>query len=676
MVAVVTVLLSVHPATRLSAQCPDGSPPPCQRDFTTGRVAIDPNAVAILPFRVSGPPEAQYLREGMVDLLNIALDGVAGWRIVHPRTVLNTARAGTDLADPANATRLARAVGAGSVIIGSAVAVGPELRVQAELYDATGGQRLTAVRARGDLARPAPMVDSIVGGLAKQRLLAHTGAVRHALQEYTTTSPAALQAYLAAEQLARKAEWQEALDSLQSAIARDSTFGLAYYRLYLVRFYGGNLGGFPVADVRRAMEHLDRLPPRQRDLLLLAYAQLTGLRAEALNRAEEVEARYPDDAEAQMEVGETYFHQGLLADMPPQRAVQPLERALQLDSSFIEPYLHNVELLCLSGDTARAWARLDAGERMAPSYRNLRSLAQAMRIALRGEDPARLPRSDLGGLVAHEILRVLDHNPGRAVALADSFMAPLTTPDWPSDARRGNLGLRHLLLLALGKHAAAWNALSAAIAIDPGQEDVLRNTVLHAAVTKTHFEDGDTAALQLAARDPDPLEWSLLGWYALIRHDSTLSTSVEAALRRPDTLFSTYDEAHRTGLHGLAALAAGDSAQGRRLLESAVAVRPWVETFAGSTVPDVPFVLALAKLELRAGALESAARRLYDAFLPEALPYRAEAEELRGQIAEQRGDTASAIRAYRNFVALWKDADPVLQPRVAAARAALARLER
>jgi multidrug resistance efflux pump len=55
--------------------------------------------------------------------------------------------------------------------------------------------------------------------------------------------------------------------------------------------------------------------------------------------------------------------------------------------------------------------------------------------------------------------------------------------------------------------------------------------------------------------------------------------------------------------------------------------------------------------------------------------YRAEAEELLAQIAEQQGDTAGAMRAYGNFVDLWKDADPELQPRVAAARAALARLE-
>src|SRR5512144_420606 len=61
----------------LHAQCPDGSPPPCR---VAPHVVVDSDALVILPFRVSGPPEVQYLREGVADLLNLALDGGAGWR--------------------------------------------------------------------------------------------------------------------------------------------------------------------------------------------------------------------------------------------------------------------------------------------------------------------------------------------------------------------------------------------------------------------------------------------------------------------------------------------------------------------------------------------------------------------------------------------------------------------
>jgi tetratricopeptide (TPR) repeat protein len=45
-----------------------------------------------------------------------------------------------------------------------------------------------------------------------------------------------------------------------------------------------------------------------------------------------------------------------------------------------------------------------------------------------------------------------------------------------------------------------------------------------------------------------------------------------------------------------------------------------------------------------------------------------------GEFAEQRGDRASALGYYERFVDLWRDADPELQPEVAAARRRIAAL--
>jgi hypothetical protein len=43
-----------------------------------------------------------------------------------------------------------------------------------------------------------------------------------------------------------------------------------------------------------------------------------------------------------------------------------------------------------------------------------------------------------------------------------------------------------------------------------------------------------------------------------------------------------------------------------------------------------------------------------------------------GELYEARGDRARAAQAYQRFVALWRDADPVLQPQVAEVRRRLA----
>ncbi len=45
-----------------------------------------------------------------------------------------------------------------------------------------------------------------------------------------------------------------------------------------------------------------------------------------------------------------------------------------------------------------------------------------------------------------------------------------------------------------------------------------------------------------------------------------------------------------------------------------------------------------------------------------------------GELSEEKGDRDKAALNYSWFVDLWRDADPLLQPRVAEARRRLARL--
>ena len=45
-----------------------------------------------------------------------------------------------------------------------------------------------------------------------------------------------------------------------------------------------------------------------------------------------------------------------------------------------------------------------------------------------------------------------------------------------------------------------------------------------------------------------------------------------------------------------------------------------------------------------------------------------------GELYEAKGDITNAIKNYEEFVKLWKDADPELQPQVADIKARIARL--
>jgi Tetratricopeptide repeat len=688
MVVHMAVLLSAYPAippSALHAQCPDGSPPPCARSAAP-RVAIDPNAVAILPFRVSGPPEAQYLREGMLDLLNVALDGFAGWRVIQPRALLR--QIGTDAAplNVARAAGLARQAGAATFILGNVVVLGPELRVQAELYESARGTSLASVRARGTLALPAPVADSIAGGLARQRLALQSGVTPRALEEYTTTSPVALQEYLIGEQLSRRALWQEAAESLAVAIGHDSTFVLAYYGLYRATTWGNSgiplhqgsgpaVSTYSIDDVvQLALRHLDRAPPRQRRFFEFLAATN---RADALRLADGLIRDYPDDPDAWLERGDAYFHVGLESGESPAIPLESLQRAIALDPQAPEAYLHVAQLLSMRGDSAGAWQTLDRLRAMAPTWNATIGMDLAMRAWWRGIPPESLPASpEVSPNISRYLLLIGDREPARAVALADSFAALAARPAHAPTDRVTALLRRHFLWIAQGRYTAAWDQLRQAAVLDPAGQEVLGATVMHQLVTGTHSVEAADAARRLAASPGAMPLWgaAVLAWRAAAAGppDSAAAT-VRRLLSTGE--YPTFRATLGDGLLGLVALRAGDTITAHRALAGANAA--WIETRnIERFFPAPALALEAARLDIQTGNLDAASRHLFECNEQVGVMFRAQAEELRGAIALQRQDTASAIRAYRNLIDLWKNADPELLPRVRAARDELAELER
>jgi hypothetical protein len=124
------------PAGPLSAQCADGSPPPCaSRSAAPATAAVirpDRNRIAVLPFRVTTADS--LLGEGFAELLAPEFTGEGGPRAIDMSTTLNAwRRAGGGLRSPLSqesANKVARDVGAGLVAQGSIVGFGGRLTVQ------------------------------------------------------------------------------------------------------------------------------------------------------------------------------------------------------------------------------------------------------------------------------------------------------------------------------------------------------------------------------------------------------------------------------------------------------------------------------------------------------------------------------------------------------------------
>ena len=246
------------------------------------------NRVAVFPFTVrSRLTQSGYLRDGVATLLGLALDGAGRLRIVDPNAALSASSPTVDLEA---ARRVATTLGAGQFVLGEIEESGARLNITATLYDIQGRTQVRAT-ATGDEGRLFDLVDSLARRLAVSAMTDSTARLASAAAT-STRSLAAFKAFLAGEASMHAGHYREAASALQDAVAADSSFGLAYYRLSLVREW---TDGEISSDSANALaEHFSsHLPDRDRKLLAArrAFVRQDGANGERLVRG--VLATYP-----------------------------------------------------------------------------------------------------------------------------------------------------------------------------------------------------------------------------------------------------------------------------------------------------------------------------------------------------------------------------------------------
>jgi serine/threonine-protein kinase len=324
---------------------------------------LDANLVAVAPFDVLAP-QLQLWREGLVDLLSRNLDGAGPLRTVSPTVVV---RRWKGRADRAAADGLARETGAGLSVYGTLVTAGPDtVRLTASVLDAIRGQVVSEMELRGPADRLDQLADSVT-----LRVLRDLGQSRPIGATRSTglgsRSLLALRTFLRGEQHFRRTEWDSALVSYQRAIAEDTSFALAYWRLGTVRGWVYGIGdSLSHTYSLRAGELNHGLAPRES--LLVVCDSLMGTLEEGgtpdstaqanlqrlFRSAEHVTRRYATDPESWVAMGEARYHfrhgRGVTLEM----AREAFERAITLDSAYAPAYIHAVELAVAMDDRAAA----------------------------------------------------------------------------------------------------------------------------------------------------------------------------------------------------------------------------------------------------------------------------------------------------------------------------------
>ena len=331
---------------------------------------VDENAVAVLPFRVTGSQELDYLREGMVDLLAAKLTGEGGPRAIDSRTMLaawhSAVREDDGQLGPAEASRLALDLGAPRVLLGEVVGRPSRITINASLIDS----RSNGDPIRAEAIGPADSLPSLVDRLAADLLGRFAGYDPARLAVVTSASLPALRSYLVGMQAYRQGDFSAAVAAFDRAQDTDTTFVLAG----LMQAYALGWEGFGPdyeANLRRAWEARDRLPPLERALV---EAQVDSSYPPArpwaarIGPSEEIVGRWPGSAEAWYALGDVLYHAGstLGLENAQRRSAQALDRALEIDSTYGPAIRHRLELAVLEGDTAlaRRYARRHLGDAM------------------------------------------------------------------------------------------------------------------------------------------------------------------------------------------------------------------------------------------------------------------------------------------------------------------------
>jgi len=654
---------------------------------------ISEKAVAVFPFSVRGSGEFDYLRDGMVDLMGMNLDGAGELTAVDSRAVMSAVD-GHEVT-PESANELARELGAGIYVLGNVLEAGGRFQATATLYSIPDDREFIA-RAKVD---DKGEIFALAEQLSRQFIVELEGDAAAELHTFDTTFDA-MRAYLEAEREFRAGNFRDAIIGYKHAVAEDSTFAQAWARLSDVAGYTDetNLGREAMS---RAMALSDQLSRRDRTVFAAVNAFNDGRYDEAERRFRTVLSGYPDNLRAQWGLANTLQTSAPLRgrSMWEPREMFERSRALGIPESFylIQMYW----LFAVNGEPDSALVMLNRllednpGSDNAPWFRTViafeRGDAEDQQLAL-----AHL--RDAGPMyiaICADNLTNWFHNFSAARALTQLLTEP-TNP--PQIRAHGFVYLAHLDLAEGRRHDALKNldtaeSLDAARALEyrailslaPFQE-LPRDQLL---TMRDKVERWDTNAAPVTGLNPwlaphegvhAHIKSYLMGILSVSLGESDEALRYAAEL---DLLVEAPgDSALARGLSYAVRAHAGRStdspAETVQKFERVQIIGPnWERTSMSGFYSNGYEHFICAEL-LQALGRHDEALLWYDVAGHQTfhdIVYLAPAHFRRGELYEQLGERDKAVQHYRRFVDLWKNCDEELRPQVEAAKQKLAALE-
>jgi eukaryotic-like serine/threonine-protein kinase len=630
-------------------------------------------SIAVLPFTPSSTDTAlSRLGRDLVFTLSAELDGLGGIRVVDAHSVLAHVRPAELAAEDLPA--LARRFGAGSLVHGSLVRVGPGVRLDLALIAADSA---AAPLARVTVTAPPDSVAALTDSAARALLLQiwsrgspPTPSLDGALR---TRSVPALRAFLQGEGEITSGQWEPAALSYKRAMDADPAFWLAYARYVYARHWSLLEPGDSVVELLR--RHRAELPERERLSTEAILLEDQDSLARSLEQARAAAERYPDGWFGWLIYGDGLLHYGPMLGHTMDASRAAFERAVALNPRLIPAWEHLMLTALREGDTAattralESLVRLDAGPSLtADGYGNRLLQFRFLRAIQRGDSA-----------LADALTDSVAHDPAPAAVPDGSFYDAYRYGWYARQIRVSRQALTdggpparqraHALLLALSwAGRGAWDSALARLdgSATAGTDSAAALTAYGLAAVASWLDaldprEADTrrpaaAGATRGAAGRAELAW-LDGVVAAARRDRRALAEARAALRGSgDPASGALDRS----LGAMDAAIRGDA----RGAGSAMAALEWEEAALGDRdLASHPLVVPLDRLAgarwlAASGDAEQALRLLRwadAAFSPQAsnvysLMLAALADLERGQIEHRLGHAALAADHYRAFL--------------------------
>jgi tetratricopeptide (TPR) repeat protein len=594
-----------------------------------------------------GPTLTEALRVDLTQSQSVKLvDGQA-----VSDALIRMQRPGTSVLTPTLARELAQREGIPAIVTGEIAPVGKSYVISASVVSTANASVLTALREtaanEGELI---PAVDRLSRAL-RERVGESLITIRAdaPLAHVTTGSLDALRKYSQGMRLSDAGREEEAIPLMQQATAIDTSFAMAWRKLSVLIGNNGGSQSQAAAAVTHAYQHRDRLSELEKQATIAHYFNLVDHdppKEIAAYRA--MLAIDPDNDIAQNNLAIVLSMNGQYAE------AESLTVACIDRGQFANCPFHAIRTQLIQRKPAAAETTLARWKRAQPRDPNL--LDAAFGLATWHGDYA---------LAAQ-----------RADTLA---LAQAGSKYWQAKVAQD----RGSLAAAQGKIAEAERQLrsSAALHEERGALDLYLNLSIQLAQLdlRYHNRPADAIAIVTAALAKHPLQtidssdrpYSLLAaTYAMAgqpdeaeRLMSEYAREVPPGIRAgdPDRFAAAGQIAYAKGRYAEAASAF--RATGQDNLCANCGLFDLAQTYIKLSQPDSARV-AFERYDNLGGTF----RVISDA------NYLAASYQRLGELYEAKGDRAKARDYYEKLIALWKDADPELQPIVRDAKERVARL--